>query len=51
MIGIVIGGIIPRSDYDFLKDAGVGLILNSETDDDISINRLLDLCEQMGNDG
>ena len=49
-IRIVIGGAIPQSDYDFLKDAGVGLILNSETVDDVSINRLLDLCEQMGND-
>jgi methylmalonyl-CoA mutase len=48
-IGIVIGGAIPRSDYDFLKNAGVGLILNSESVDDVSINRLLDLCEQMGN--
>jgi methylmalonyl-CoA mutase len=49
-IGIVIGGAIPRSDYDFLKDAGVDLILNSEAVDAVSINRLLDLCEQMRND-
>jgi methylmalonyl-CoA mutase len=49
-IGIVIGGAIPRADYDFLYDAGVGLILNSATLDEKSINRLLDLSEKVGND-
>ena len=44
-IRIVIGGAIPHSDYDFLYDAGVNLILNSAPIDTISINRLLDLFE------
>ena len=44
-IKIVIGGAIPRSDYDFLYGAGVDLILNSVPADKSEINKLLDLFE------
>lgn len=44
-IGIVIGGTIPQSDYNFLYGAGVSLILNSGTVDEVLINKLLDLFE------
>ncbi|MGB5747444.1 MAG: cobalamin-dependent protein [Desulfobacterales bacterium] len=42
-IGIVIGGNIPQSDYDFLYGAGVDQILNSALIDAASVNRLFDL--------
>jgi methylmalonyl-CoA mutase len=48
-IRIVIGGAIPRSDYKFLFDAGVDLILNSVPADRAEINKLLDLFEKYGN--
>jgi len=44
-IKIVIGGAIPRSDYDFLYGAGVNHILNSAKIDTEAVNRLLDLIE------
>ncbi len=44
-IRIVIGGVIPRSDHDFLTDAGVGQILNSVRIDTAAVNRILDLFE------
>ena len=44
-IRIVIGGAIPRSDYDFLFDAGVDQILNSVQIDTAAVNRILDLFE------
>ena len=42
-VGIVTGGDIPQSDYDFLYEAGVDLILNSASIDSKAVNRLLDL--------
>jgi len=48
-IRIVIGGAIPRSDYDFLYGAGVNHILNSALIDTEAVNRLLDLFEKHGN--
>ena len=42
-VGIIIGGDIPPSDYDFLYGAGVDHILNSASIDSQAINRLLDL--------
>jgi methylmalonyl-CoA mutase len=42
-VGVVIGGDIPLSDYDFLYGAGVVHILNSALIDSQSANRLLDL--------
>jgi len=42
-IGIVMGGKIPPSDYDFLYGAGVDLILNSALIEVESVNRLFDL--------
>jgi methylmalonyl-CoA mutase len=45
-IRIVIGGAIPRSDYDFLYGAGVNHILNSALIDTEAVNRLLDLFEK-----
>jgi len=44
-IRIVIGGAIPRSDYDFLKSAGVDQILDSARIDTEAVNRLLNLFE------
>ncbi len=44
-IRIVIGGVIPRSDYKFLFGAGVDLILNSVPADMAEINNLFDLFE------
>jgi methylmalonyl-CoA mutase len=44
-IRIIIGGAIPRSDYDFLFDAGVDQILNSVQIDTAVVNRILDLFE------
>lgn len=44
-IRIVIGGAIPRSDYDFLFEAGVDQILNSVEIDTAAVNRILDLFE------
>jgi len=44
-IRIVIGGAIPRSDYDFLFEAGVAQILNSVQIDAAAVNRILDLFE------
>ena len=48
-IKIVIGGTIPRSDYKFLYDAGIDLILRSVPADRAAINQLLDLFELYGN--
>ena len=45
-IRIVIGGAIPRSDYDFLYGAGVNHILDSALIDTEAVNRLLDLFEK-----
>jgi methylmalonyl-CoA mutase len=44
-IKIVIGGSIPRSDYKFLYDVGVDMILRSVPADPATINQLLDLFE------
>jgi len=44
-VRIVMGGAIPRSDYKFLYDAGVDLILSSVPADRAAINQLLDLFE------
>ena len=44
-IRIVIGGAIPRSDYDSLTDAGVDQILDSVQIDTAALNRILDLFE------
>jgi methylmalonyl-CoA mutase len=44
-IRIIIGGAIPRTDYDFLYSAGANLILNSGAVDQAAINKLLDLFE------
>jgi methylmalonyl-CoA mutase len=48
-IRIVMGGAIPRSDYDSLADAGVDHILNSVQIDAAAVNRILDLFEKYGN--
>ena len=48
-IKIIIGGAIPRSDYDFLYGAGVDLILRSVPADKAAINRLMELIELIGN--
>ena len=48
-IRIIIGGAIPRYDYDFLYDAGVDLILSSVPADKDAINRLSELIELIGN--
>jgi len=42
-VRIVMGGAIPRSDYEFLYDAGVSLILSSLPAGRAEINQLLDL--------
>jgi len=42
-IKIVMGGAIPRSDYPYLYDAGVALILSSLPPEKGEINQLLDL--------
>ena len=42
-VRIVMGGVIPRSDYKFLYGAGVDLILRSLPADRDAINQLLDL--------
>ena len=42
-VRIVMGGAIPRSDYNFLYDAGVALILSSMMVDKTEIKRLLEL--------
>ena len=44
-IRILVGGAIPRSDYDFIYSAGVDQILNSVRIDREAVNRLLDLFE------
>ena len=44
-IRIVIGGAIPRTDYDSLYSAGASLILNSKVVDQAAVNKLLDLFE------
>jgi methylmalonyl-CoA mutase len=44
-VNIIMGGVIPPSDYKFLTDAGVDLILNSVPVDRVTINRLLDFFE------
>ena len=44
-IRIVIGGAIPRSDYDFLYGAGVDQLLNSVQIDTEAVKQLLDLFE------
>jgi len=44
-IRIVIGGAIPRSDYEFLTDAGVDQILKSVQIDTAAVTRILDLFE------
>ena len=44
-IKIVIGGIIPRSDYKILYDAGVDMILKSVSADPATLNQLIDLFE------
>ncbi len=44
-VRIVMGGAIPRSDYKFLYDAGVDLILSSLPADRAAINQLLDMLE------
>ena len=44
-IRIVIGGAIPRSDYNSLTGAGVDQILNSVQIDTAALNRILDLFE------
>jgi methylmalonyl-CoA mutase len=49
-IKIVIGGAIPRSDDNFLNDAGVDLILDSVPVNRTAINQLLNLFEKCGND-
>jgi len=45
-VRIVMGGVIPRSDYKFLYGAGVDLILSSVPADKAEINKLLDLFEK-----
>jgi len=45
-VKIVIGGAIPRSDNQFLYDAGVDLILSSGPADRDDIDKLLDLFEK-----
>ena len=42
-IRILVGGDIPRSDFEFLYSAGVDQILNSVRIDKEAVNRLLDL--------
>ena len=42
-VKIVMGGTIPRSDYNFLYGAGVDLILNSVPANKAEINKILDL--------
>ena len=44
-IRILMGGIIPRSDYKFLNGAGVDLILSSMPVDGTDINQVLNLFE------
>ena len=44
-IRILIGGAIPRSDYDFLYGAGVDQLLNSVQIDTEAVKQLLDLLE------
>jgi len=44
-VKIVMGGVIPESDYQFLYDAGASLILNSMPADRTKINLILDLFE------
>ena len=44
-IRILVGGAIPRSDYDFIYSAGVDQILDSVRIDKEAVNRLLDLFE------
>jgi len=42
-IRILVGGAIPRSDYDFIHSAGVDQILDSVRIDKEALNRLIDL--------
>ena len=44
-IRILVGGAIPRSDYDLIYSAGVDQILDSVRIDKEAVNRLLDLFE------
>ena len=44
-IRILVGGAIPRSDYDFLYGAGVDQLLNSVQIDTEAVKQLLDLFE------
>ena len=48
-IKIIIGGAIPRSDYDFLSGAGADLILCSVPADTAAIKRIMELIESFGN--
>ena len=48
-IKIIIGGAIPRSDYNFLSGAGADLILCSVPADTASIKRIMELIESFGN--
>ena len=48
-VRIVMGGAIPRSDYQYLNNAGVDLILSTMPADETAINRLLDMFEIHGN--
>ena len=45
-VKILIGGAIPKSDFQFLYDAGVDLILRSVPADRVEIDKLLDLFEK-----
>jgi methylmalonyl-CoA mutase len=45
-VKILLGGTIPRSDYNFLNSAGVDLIFSSEPADRVEINDVLDLFEK-----
>ena len=45
-VKILIGGAIPESDFQFLYDAGVHLILKSVPADRVEIDKLLDLFEK-----
>jgi methylmalonyl-CoA mutase len=42
-IKIIMGGFIPRSDYDHLHSAGAALILNSGPPDQEAVHQILDL--------
>ena len=45
-VKIILGGSIPRSDYQFLKNAGVDWILKSGSADRMEIDEVLDLLEK-----